>query len=69
MEYSKETILNFEDWKKGALDYVKIKAENQKVNNRFVDDETALYIAELEGKIKTEMQLHLDWKNVAIKRQ
>lgn len=69
MEYSKETILNFEYWKKGALDYVKLKAENQKVNNRFVDDETALYIAELEDKIKTEMQLHLDWKNVAIKRQ
>ena len=69
MEYSKETILKFNDWKKGALDYVKLKAENQKVNNRFVDNETALYIAELEDKVKTEMQLHLDWKNVAIKRQ
>ena len=69
MEYSKETILNFNDWKKGALDYVKLKAENQKVNNIFLDDMTALYITELEDKVKTEMQLHLDWKNVAIKRK
>lgn len=69
MEYSKETINEFVDWKKGALEYVELKAENQRVNNRFVDDNTALYIAELEDKIKTEMQLHLDWKNVAIKRQ
>lgn len=70
MEYTQETISEFESILKTAFDYASARVE---LRNDFTEikelEILKIYQAELEDKMKMFIQLKNDWKEVGTKRQ
>lgn len=69
MEYTKETLNELTELTERAYDYSKAKALNSSTSDNYELDVLRFYIAELEDKLKFNIQLKNDWKQKATKLQ